>query len=152
MVGLGKHIQGIDAGQTVRPLAKHFQVAAQGFRVAGNVHHARRGQPQQAAQGNRLAAGAGRVQNHHVGGFGDGVQHILGFAQQKLHVVQPGGVFPRVGNGGGGLFNSNHFPHVGGQQYGKGADAGVGVEEQVVGGQGQLAADGLNQVGGLPDV
>ncbi len=82
-----------------------------------------------------LTPGPGRVQKDYIGRFGQSGylgHHVFSFAQEKLYVVQSGGVFPGVGNGGRRLLHGVNFFHVGSQQYCKGADPGIGIQQYLV--------------------
>ena len=149
MVGLGKHIQGPDLVDGIAAVAQGFQVPGQGFRVAGHIDQPGRGQVDDTGQGGRLAAGPGRVKNYRIRRFGQVGQYILGFAEQKLDIVQASGVLPGIGHGGRGFLNGVHFFGIGGQQDGKSADAGIGVEQSFRPLQVQGRPHRGNQLGGL---
>ena len=107
-------------------------VAGQRFGAAAHVHHARRGHARHRAQAGRRAAGARRVQKHHVGAqaLARGLFHPGGgVGAHKTRLALP--VAARVGNGvahGGGVaLHPQHLarPRRGAQP--NGANAAVGV-------------------------
>lgn len=105
MVGIGKHVHRLDAADAVAALADHVQVPGQGLRIAGDVDNALGRCFQQGADEALVAAGAGRVHEHHIGPVAvrDHLLHV--FPRVPLgkpavfHAVEPGvdnGVLHRV--------------------------------------------------------
>ena len=127
MVGLGEHVQRRYLIQTVAARAQDLEVSTQGLGVAGNIGHPRWGHLDETLQGAGLAAGTGRVQDHHGGRYGQPPQDVLGTAKDEFQVRQPTGVLFGVGHGSRRFFHRNHLFHRRGQQDGEGAHAGVGV-------------------------
>lgn len=105
MVGIREHIHRLDAADAVVPGAEQVQVPGKGLRIAGDVDDALGRCFQQRADEALVAAGAGRVHEHHIGPVAvrDHLLHV--FPRVPLgkpavfHAVEPGvdnGVLHRV--------------------------------------------------------
>ena len=80
-----------------------------------------------------VATLAGRVEDEGVGLRIDVREDVLDLAFVVLDVRGAGDVHHRVVDGGGGLLDGDDLPDERGEDDSEGANAGVGVEEHVVG-------------------
>ena len=78
-----------------------------------------------------MAALPGRVQDHRVGAFGQLGEDGLHLPLEVLDVGGAADVRHRVVHGGGGLLDGDDAADVGRQGDGEGADARVGVQQQL---------------------
>src|SRR6266851_5120822 len=135
VIGLRKHVHNRRAPDPVTALHQAHQVARVGRRLARDVHDPLGTQPDQLRHRGRLAAGAGRVEDHRLeAAKPDSPEHLLDVAGE---VFDSRGVDPRVEpaelHGVWVLLDRGHAGSFARRRHRDGADSRVEVDHALVG-------------------
>ena len=153
MLGVGEHIDGLDAGHVVA-VGEQLEVAGLGGGVAADIDYLARGDSEELADDFLVHAGARGIGDDDIGGavegdevVGEYVGHVAGEELGVVEVIE-GGVDFGVVNGFLDIFDAHDAAAHRGDELGDGAGAGVEVIDGVGGLEvGELGHEGVEALG-----